>query len=214
MHLCVSVGACWGGGRNLGWIVVSFKIPWSIYLMLILNNQPQCNLVTSLWCFFASPWQGEPTDVSVWFFFPYFSAGFSENGVHSLASSFFLGFSQHWLSFNRNISWLQLLWQVSITLLCHLYKALLYVHDFELVEIGVWWTMSVFFFSHPTRPKCREIKMEKQKTKKKERKTLTCIPGEECQLKISFLEEMCVCSQFPNLGTSEPIFGSSRTFGN
>ena len=53
------------------------------------------------------------------------------------------------------------------TFICHLYKALLYVHDIELVEIGVWWTMSVcFFFSHPTRPKHREIKMEKQKKTK------------------------------------------------
>ena len=51
-------------------------------------------------------------------------------------------------------------------LLCHLYKALLYVHDIELVEIGVWWTMSVCFFFHPTRPKHREIKVEKQKKKK------------------------------------------------
>ena len=50
-------------------------------------------------------------------------------------------------------------------LLCHLYKALLYVHDIELVEIGVWWTMSVCFFFHPTRPKHREIKMEKKKKK-------------------------------------------------
>ena len=30
-------------------------------------------------------------------------------------------------------------------LLCHLYKALLYVHDIELVEIGVWWRMSLCF---------------------------------------------------------------------
>ena len=52
-------------------------------------------------------------------------------------------------------------------LLCHPYKALLYVHDIELVEIGVWWTMSVCFFFHPTRHKHREIKMEKQKKKKK-----------------------------------------------
>ena len=51
-------------------------------------------------------------------------------------------------------------------LLCHPYKALLYVHDIELVEIGVWWTMSVCFF-HPTRPKYREIKMAKQNERKK-----------------------------------------------
>ena len=53
-------------------------------------------------------------------------------------------------------------------LLCHLYKALLYVYDFALVEIGVWWTMSVrfFFFFHPTRPKYRGIKMKKKKKKK------------------------------------------------
>ena len=43
------------------------------------------------------------------FFVPYFSAGLSGNGVHSLASPFFLAFSQHCLSFNRNISWFQLL---------------------------------------------------------------------------------------------------------
>ena len=51
-------------------------------------------------------------------------------------------------------------------LLCHLYKALLYVHDIELVEIGV-----CMFFFHPTRPKHREIKMEKQKNKQTNKKT-------------------------------------------
>ena len=48
------------------------------------------------------------------------------------------------------------------------------LHDIELVEIRVWWTMPVcfvlfcfvFFFFHPTGPKYREIKMEKQKTNK------------------------------------------------
>ena len=47
-------------------------------------------------------------------FFPYFSAGLLGNGVHSLASSFILAFSQHCISFNINISWFLLLWQVNI----------------------------------------------------------------------------------------------------
>ena len=66
--------------------------------------------------FFASPWQGEPTasGVSGFFFFSYFSAGLSGNGVHSLASSLMLASSQHCISFNINISWFLLLWQVNI----------------------------------------------------------------------------------------------------
>ena len=39
---------------------------------------------------------------------------------------------------------------------------------FELVEIGVWWTIAVCFF-HPIRPKYREIKMKKKKKKKKKK---------------------------------------------
>ena len=107
------------------------------------------------------------------FFVPYFSAGLSGKGVHSLASSFILAFFQHCLSFNRNISWFQLLWQVNITFFMSSLqiKAFLYVHDIELVEIGVWWTMSVcflvLFFFYPTRPKYREIKNGKKKKKKK-----------------------------------------------
>ena len=54
------------------------------------------------------------------------------------------------------------------------YKALLYVHDFVLVEIGVWWTMSVWFiFSHPTRPKYRGIKMKKKQKEKKQKQIKT-----------------------------------------
>ena len=80
-------------------------------------------------------------------FFPYFSAGFSWNDVHSLTSSFFLGFS-HFpaLFFIQHKYLLVPTGMASQHLLCHLYKALLYVHDIELVEIGVWWTMSVCFF--------------------------------------------------------------------
>ena len=142
-----------GGGRGLGWVVL-FKIPWSIYLMLfrVTNLSALLLPVTVLYCdaFFASPWQWEPTGVCVFFFFSYFSAGLSGNDVHSLASSFILAFS-HFpaLFFNQHKYLLVPAAMTSQHLLCHLYKALLYVHDIELVEIGVWWTMSVCFFFPP-----------------------------------------------------------------
>ena len=124
--------------------------------------------------FFASPWQWEPTGVFVLFcfvFFPFFSAGFSGNDVHSLSSSFFMAFS-HFpaLFFIQHKYLLVPAVMASQHLLSHLYKALLNVHDIELVEIGVWWTISVCFF-HPITPKYREIKMEKKnKIKMKKKK--------------------------------------------
>ena len=160
-------------GRGLGWVVL-FKIPWSIYPMLFRVTNLSALLlpyftVMLFFFFFASPWQWEPTGVSgffFFFFFSYFSAGLSGNDVHSLASSFILAFS-HFpaLFFIQHKYLLVPTAMASQHLLCNLYKALLYVHDIELVEIGVWWTMSVCFFFHPTRPKHREIKMEKQKKK-------------------------------------------------
>ena len=142
----------WGGSRGLGW-VVPLKIPWSIYLMLFRVANLSALLLpyfTVMLFFFASPWQWEPTGVSVFFFFSYFSAGLFGNDVHSLASSFILAFS-HFLAlfFNQHKYLLVPAAMTSQHLLCHLYKALLYVHDIELVEIGVWWTMSVCFFFPP-----------------------------------------------------------------
>ena len=113
-----------------------------------------------LYCdaFFASLWQWEPTGVSVsvfifilfYFFFSFFSAGLSGNDVHSLPSSFILAFS-HFpaLFFIQHKYLLVPTVMASQHLLCHLDKALSYMHDIELVEIGVWWTMSVCFFSTP-----------------------------------------------------------------
>ena len=123
---CVLVGVCFppppffwggGGGRGLGWVVL-LKIPWSIYLMLFRVTNLSALLLpyfTVMLFFFASPWQWEPTGVSVFcffvfflFFFSYFSAGLFGNDVHSLASSFILAFfpySQYCFSININISW-------------------------------------------------------------------------------------------------------------
>ena len=80
-------------GRGLGWVVL-FKIPWSIYPMLFRVTNlsalllPYFTVMLFFFFFFASPWQWEPTGVSVFFFvfFSYFSAGLSGNDVHSLAS--------------------------------------------------------------------------------------------------------------------------------
>ena len=55
-------------------------------------------------------------------------------------------------------------------LLCHLYKALLYVHDIELVEIGVWWTMSVCFFFPPHQTQAQGNKNGKTKKKQNKKK--------------------------------------------
>ena len=108
--------------------------------------------------FFASPWQWEPTGVSVFFFFFFFFFPFSVLvflGMMSipllphciLAFSHFpaLFFIQHKYLLVPTV-------MANQPLLCNLYKALLYVHDIELVEIGVWWTMSVccFFSPHQT----------------------------------------------------------------
>ena len=83
-------------------------------------------------------------------FFSYFSAGLFGNDVHSLAFSFILAFFHFSiLFFNQHKYLLVPAAMTSQHLLCHLYKALLYVHDIELVEIGVWWTMSVCCFFFP-----------------------------------------------------------------
>ena len=99
-------------------------------------------------------------------FFSLFHAGLSGNDVHSLASSFILVFS-HFpaLFFIQHKYLLVPAAMASQHLLCHLYKALLYVHDIELVEIGVWWTMFVCFFSTPP-----DLSTGKQKWKKKKKK--------------------------------------------
>ena len=105
-----------------------------------------------LYCdaFFASPWQWEPTGVL--FCFVLFCFSISVLGFlgmvsipllpHSSLLFPALYFIQHkYLLVPTVMAGQHLLW--------HLYKALLYVHDIELVEIGVWWTMSVCFFSPP-----------------------------------------------------------------
>ena len=149
---CVLVGVCFLfflflGGRGLGWVVL-FKIPWSIYLMLFrLTNLSALLLPYFTVMLFFLLLHGSGNQLVFLFFFPYFSAGLSGNDVHSLASSFILAFS-HFpaLFFIQHKYLLVPAAMASQHLLCHLYKALLYVHDIELVEIGVWWTMSVCFF--------------------------------------------------------------------
>ena len=96
---------------------------------------------------------------------PHFSAGLSGNGVHSLASSFILAFSHHCISFNINITWFLLLWQVNIyyvifTKHCCMYMIL------SWLRLGSGGPCLYVFFPHPNRPKYREIKMEKQKQNK------------------------------------------------
>ena len=181
-------------GRGLGWVVL-FKIPWSIYPMLFRVTNLSALLlpyftVMLFFFFFFCFSMAVGTNWCFWFFlfffFPISVLVFL--GMMSIPllphSSWLFPISQHCFSFNINISWFLLLWQVNIyyaiftkhccmymtpistnSISCSYNKALLYVHDIELVEIGVWWTMSVCFFFHPTRPKHREIKMEKQKKK-------------------------------------------------
>ena len=101
--------------------------------------------------FFASPWQWESTGVSV-FSPPYFSAGLSGNDVHSLASSFILAFS-HFpaLYFIQHKYLLVPTVMASQHLLCHLYKALLYVHDMSWLRLGAGGPcLYVFFPPHQT----------------------------------------------------------------
>ena len=121
----------------------------------------------------------------IFHFFPYFGAGLSGNDVHSLASSFFLAFPA--LYFIQHKYLLVPAAMASQHLLYHLYKALLYVHDIESVEIGVWWTMSVCFFFHPTRPKYMEIKMEKQKQKQKKKRVCFSRLNKKYVLRVYFL---------------------------
>ena len=142
-----------GGGRGLGWVVL-FKIPWSIYLMLFRVTNLSALLLpyftVMLFCFSMAVGTNWCLCFFFFFFFSYFSAGLSGNDVHSLASSFILAFSHFPALFINQHKYL--LVPAAMTgqhLLCHLYRALLYVHDIELVEIGVWWTMSVCFFSTP-----------------------------------------------------------------
>ena len=126
--------------------------------------------------FFASPWQWEPTGVSVLFCFGlvWFGLVWFLVLVFLISVLGFLGMVS--IPLLPHSSWLfpsivfhsteislgyNYYDRSALLLLCHLYKALLYVHDLELVEIGVWWIMSVcFFFFHLTRPKYREIKMK------------------------------------------------------
>ena len=142
-----------GGGRALGWVVL-FKIPWSIYLMLFRVTNlsalllPYFNVMLFL-LLHGSGNQLVFVFFFFFFFFSYFSAGLSGNDVHSLASSFMLFSHFPALFFNQHKYLLVPAAMTSQHLLCHLYKALLYVHDIELVEIGVWWTMSVCFFFPP-----------------------------------------------------------------
>ena len=135
-----------------------------------------------MWCFFfffASPWQWEPTGVSVLFFLFVFVFPISVLvfvGMMSIPllphSSWLFPISQHCILFNINISWFLLLWQVNIyyvifTKHCCMYMILSWL---RLGSAGP--CLYVFFF-HPTRPKYREIKMEKQnksKTKKQKQK--------------------------------------------
>ena len=100
------------------------------------------------------------------FFLSYFSAGLSGNDVHSLASSFILAFS-HFpaLFFIQHKYLLVPAAMASQHLLCHLYKALLYM-ILSWLRLGTGGPCLYVFF-HPTRPKHREIKMEKQKKKKR-----------------------------------------------
>ena len=81
----------------------------------------------------------------------HFSAGHSRNGVHSLASSFILIFSPALFFIQQKYFFFQLLWQGSITLLCHLHKTLLYVHDIKSVQIGSGGYSCMFFPPHQTK---------------------------------------------------------------
>ena len=159
------------GGRGLGWVVL-FKIPWSIYLMLFRVTNLSALLLPVLYCdafffFFASPWQWEPTGVSVFFFFFFPISVLVFLGMMSIPllphSSWLFPISQHCFSFNINISWFLLLWQVNI------YYAIFPKHCCMYMILS-WLRLGscgpcLYVFFHPTRPEHREIKMEKQKKK-------------------------------------------------
>ena len=155
-----------GGGRGLGWVVL-FKIPWSIYLMLFRVTNLSALLLpyfTVMLFFLLLHGSGN----QLVFFFSYFSAGLSGNDVHSLASSFILAFSHFPALFFNQHKYLLVpaamqvnIYYVIFTKHCCMYMIL------SWLRLGSGGPCLYVFFFHPTRPKHREIKMEKQKQKKK-----------------------------------------------
>ena len=158
-------------GRGLGWVVL-FKIPWSIYLMLFRVTNLSALLlpyftVMLFFCFSMAVGTNWCFCFFFFFFFPISVLVFL--GTMSIPllphSSWLFPISQHCFSFNINISWFLLLWQVNIyyaifTKHCCMYMIL------KWLRLGSGGPCLYVFFFHPTRPKHREIKMEKQTNKK------------------------------------------------
>ena len=103
-------------------------------------------IVTSLW-FSASPWYREPSDVSVVCFFPILVLCYSE-----WCSFPFCSFPLYFILVSPTLSFIQQKYLLDPTVMTGatlLYNVIfiksLYVHDIELVEVGVWWTISVWF---------------------------------------------------------------------
>ena len=121
-----------------------------------------------LYCdaFFASPWQGNQL-VFLFFCFcfppPLFQCWAFWEWCPFPCYLIHLGFFPAWYFIQHKYLLVPTV-MAGQNLLCHLYKALLYVHDIELVEIVVWWTMSVCVFP----PHQNKVQGNKNgKTKKK-----------------------------------------------
>ena len=190
----LSLSVCWWvyvlfffkfflGGRGLGWVVL-FKIPWSIYLMLFRVTNlsalllPYFTVMLFFFFFFFLLLHGSGNQlVFLFFFFPISVLVFL--GMMSIPllphSSWLFPICQHCFSFNINISWFLLLWQVNIyyaifTKHCCMYMIL------SWLRLGSGGPCLHVFFFHPTRPKHREIKMKKKKKKKKKKVPNSVLP--------------------------------------
>ena len=159
------------GGRGLGWVVL-FKIPWSIYLMLfrVTNLSALLLLYFTVMLLFLLLHGGGNQLVFLFLFFFFFFFFFPISvlvflGMMSIPllphSSWLFPISQHCFSFNINISWFLLLWQVNI------YYAIFTKHCCMYMILS-WLRLGsggpcLYVFFHPTTPKHREINMEKKK---------------------------------------------------